>query len=155
MKALKYAIVTAILTLGIAAPAVSAQDNATAPGKGRQHQGPQGPRAGHGSDMATPLLKGITLTDDQQKKVEAINADFQKQVQALTPEERRTKGREIMQTRTDKVRAVLTADQQKVFDQNVKDMQSRFQGKGGPGGRGAKGGKGGAPKAAPAADSEE
>jgi Spy/CpxP family protein refolding chaperone len=134
MKTHTCAIVAAILALGVAAPAASAQDGA--PGKGRQHQGP---RDGARPDMTAPLLKGITLSAEQQKKVDAINADMHKQIQALSPEERRTQMREIMQTRSGKVREVLTADQQKVFDQNVKAMQGRFQGKGGPGGKGPPG----------------
>jgi len=139
MKALKYITVSAILALGIAAPAASAQDDA-APGKGKQQQSQ---RSGRGFDMTAPLLKGITLTDDQQTKVDAIKADAQKQRAALAPEDIRTKGRELMQDTQAKLRAVLTADQQKVFDQNLKDLQSRFQGKGGPGGPGGKGGPGG------------
>ena len=142
MKALKYIIVTATLALGLAASAASTQDSA--PGKGRQHQGPQGSRGSF--DMITPLLRGITLTDEQQKKVDAIKADIQKQresLASLAPEERMTKGRELMQSTQGKVRAVLTEEQQKTFDQNVKDMQSRLQGKGGPGGPGGKGGPGG------------
>ena len=149
MKALKYTIVSAILALGIAAPVARAQDDAHA--KGKQQQGQHGSR---GFDMTAPLLKGITLTDDQQAKVDTIKADAQKQRAALAPEDMRTKGRELMQDTQTKLRAVLTADQQKVFDQNLKDMQARFQGKGGPGGKGAPGGRGskggkggGAPKA--------
>ena len=149
MKALRHIIIPAILALGIAVTAASAQP---APGKGRPGQ-QQGPRGGHGPEMASPLLKGITLTAEQQAKVDAIHADIQKQIQALTPEERRSpKAREIMESRTSKVRAVLTEEQQKIFDKNLKEMQSRFQGKGTPGGKGGKGAKGGG---APKADSEE
>jgi len=147
MKAHKYIIVSAILALGIAAPAVIAQDSGSAPGKGRQHQGPPG---GPRGDMSAPLLKGITLTDDQQKKVDAINADIQKQFQDAAGD--RTKMRGIMETRVTKIREVLTEDQQKTFDQNVKDLRSRFQGKGGPGGPGGKGSKGGKGGGAPKAD---
>jgi len=160
MKALKHIIVITTLALGVAAPAAIAQDSA--PGKGRQHQGPQGPQGPRGGfDMTTPLLKGITLTDDQQKKVDAIKADMQKQRESfasLAPEERMSKGRELMQSTQGKIRAVLTADQQKTFDQNVKEMQSRFQGKGAPGSKGPPGGKsgrGGKGGGAPKADAEE
>jgi len=153
MKTHKYIIVSAILALGIAAPAVIAQDSGSDSGKARQHQGPQG---GPRGDMSAPLLKGITLTDDQHKKVDAINADIQKQIQDAAGD--RTKMRGIMEARVTKIREVLTEDQQKTFDQNVKDMRSRYQGKGGPGAPGGKkGGKGkggGAPKAETPASEE-
>ena len=58
MKALKYAIVSAILALGIAAPVVSAQPSDSAPAKAnqtqkqRQRPGGGGPR----SDITAVLL---------------------------------------------------------------------------------------------------
>jgi len=152
MKTLTYIIVTAILALGIAAPAANAQKGPPG-GKGKQQQGERGGRG----DMAAPLLRGITLTAEQQKKFDAISADFRKEMQKaqdLAPEERHAKMREIMQSRESKIREILTAEQQKVFDQNVKELRSRLEGKGkgGPGkgkgeGKGPRGGKGA--KAAP------
>ena len=138
MKTFRYAIVSAILALGIAAPVFSAEDAAD-PGKDKQQQRqrPGGGNRGGGFDMTAPLLKGITLTAEQQKKVDAIKADTQKQMQGLAREDMRTKGRELMQAEQTQVRAVLTADQQKVFDENLKNMPQR----GGPGGKG--GGQGG------------
>jgi len=152
MKALTYIIITTILALGIAAPAASAQKGPPG-GKGKQQQGQHGERG----DMTAPWLRGITLTPEQQKKVDAGLADFRKQMQdaqKLAPEERWAKVREIMQSRQNKIREILNDEQKKIFDQNVKEMQSRFEGKGkgGPGkgkgeGKGPRGGKGA--KAAP------
>lgn len=132
MKSLKYIIVSLVLAIGFAAPSVNAQDagSSARPGRG---------------DMYAPLLKGITLTAEQQTKVDAIKADAQKQAQGLSQEERRTKGREIMTASSDKIRATLTADQQKIFDANRKEIDSRRgSGKGGDKGKGGgKPGKGG------------
>jgi len=143
MKAFKYAIVSAILALGIAAPVVSAQD---APAKANQKQGGGqrgGGQRGGNFDVTTVLLKGITLTAEQQTKVDAIKADTQKQVTDAAGD--RTKMSGIRQAEQTKLREALTADQQKTFDENLKNMPQR------PGG-GNRGGNrpgkaGGAPKA--------
>lgn len=141
MKSLKYVIVSLVLALGFAAPAVNAQDAAPKSGK----QGRERP------DVAAAWLKDITLTADQQTKVDAIKSAGQKQLQGLPQEERRAKAREVMQDSQKKIREVLTADQQAKFDANVKAAQQRGGGKGDKGGKGGdKGGKGGkTSKAAP------
>lgn len=117
MKSLKYIVATLVLALGFAAPAMNAQDAAP---KSRQNR----------PDMTAIWLKGITLTADQQAKVDAIKADTQKQIQGLAQEDRRAKGREIAQSSQKKIRAVLTEDQQAKFDENVKAAQQRNPGAG-------------------------
>jgi Spy/CpxP family protein refolding chaperone len=144
MKSLKYAIL-AILALGIAAPIASAQGGDSAK-KGRQGQS----QRGGGYDFTAALLKDITLTADQQKKVDKIRTDAQNKLQGLSQEERRSsKGREITTDARAKIRDVLTDEQKKIFDKNIAD--SRRSGGGGKGegkGSGGKGqgGKGGGKK---------
>ena len=140
MKSLKHIIVSLVFAIGLAVPAANAQDDAPPPPpKPKHHPGaPGGPRGG---DMTAPLLKDITLTPEQQTKVNEIKAGAQKQMQALSPEERRAKGREIMQQSSDKIRALLTAEQQATFDANKKAMQHRAAEKGGNKGGKDKGGK--------------
>ena len=70
-----------------------------------------------------------TLTAEQKTKIEAINAKTREAIQALPEEDRQTKMREITQSGRTEIRAVLTPEQQKKFDEM-------------PQGRGAGGGKG-------------
>ena len=102
-----------------------------------QPQGAQ--RPGGGRNMGAQLLQGITLTADQQAKVDTINAQAMTarremmQDQSLDQETRRAKGREMMTKQTDALRAVLTDEQKKVFDKNLEDMRARMpQGGGRP-----------------------
>jgi len=110
MKSLKYIIVSAILAIGLAAPMASAK------GGRASKQAPSEPS--YGATSAAWLV-GINLTADQQKKVDAINDDAQKQIDALAPEDRQTKGADITNTAKAKLRAVLTAEQQTTFDANA------------------------------------
>jgi Spy/CpxP family protein refolding chaperone len=131
MKSLKYVIVSLVLALSFAAPAVNAQDAAPKANQG-QGRGEWGAR----------LMQGITLTADQQAAVNTIREDARKQMQTLPREERRAKGREIMQESNKKIRDVLTSEQQKTYDENLKKMQQRFDNGGDKGGKGG----GNAPK---------
>ena len=81
--------------------------------------------------MMNPL-NGITgVTDDEKAKAQAIMADARKQMQALEPDERREKGRPIMQDAMAKIRAILTPDQQKEFDARAAQMRRGQRKKGG------------------------
>ena len=97
---------------------------------------PQGQRRGGGRGLAM-LMQGITLTAEQQAKVDSINARYgeQRRVlmqdQSLDQDSRRTRGRELLGKQRDEVKAVLTDDQKKVFDKNVEDMQARMERGGG------------------------
>lgn len=101
-------------------------------------QPPQGQRQGGGRNMMPMLLQGITLTAEQQAKVDSISKKFDDQRTALRADQnldmdtRRTKNREIMQKQSDEVKAVLTDEQKKVFEKNQADMQARMQGGGRP-----------------------
>jgi len=133
-------VVLALLALGLIAGAsiASAQDQTPPP---PAQKGPGGGgRGGRGMDPATMLARldeAVTLTADQKTKVTDIYKKMTDQMQALAPEDRRTKGHDIRTATNAEIRALLTPDQQKKFD-------AMPQGRG-PGG--GKGGPGGAPKA--------
>ena len=75
-----------------------------------------------------------SLTADQKSKITAIYNKLQSDMQAIPQEERREKGMALMQAAQKDVRAVLTAEQQKKFD------EMPAPGRGGPGGPGGPGG---------------
>jgi hypothetical protein len=83
------------------------------------------------------MFEGITLTADQQVKVDSIQAKYRAERQKLMPngmaggppdDATRAKMMEMMDKQSAEIRAALTADQQKIFDANVekrKQMMSR------------------------------
>jgi Spy/CpxP family protein refolding chaperone len=92
---------------------------------------PEGP-GGPGRRMEL-LLHGITLTAAQQAKVDSIRARYRADMPAITPGARpdsatREQMREHFRRIADEVRAVLTPDQQKVWDQNVAELRARRPG---------------------------
>lgn len=79
-----------------------------------------------------------SLSSEQKTKIEAVIAKQREQMQALqnaSQEERGAKMREIMQAGRTEIRAVLTPEQQKKFDEMP---TGRGQGGGGGGGGGKK-----------------
>ena len=96
------------------------------------------PRGQRGGMMSAALLKGIDLSAAQKAKIDSIQTSYRSQMPAMTPGSRpdeatRAKRREIMQKESADIRAVLTSDQQKVYDKNLEEMRSRMQRRG-PGG---------------------
>jgi Spy/CpxP family protein refolding chaperone len=78
------------------------------------------------------LLQGITLTADQRAKVDSITARYRAQMPSFTPgtppdSATRAKMRSLMGNQDEEIRALLTPDQQKVWDQNVTEMRNRMQ----------------------------
>jgi hypothetical protein len=75
-----------------------------------------------GAFVLGELTEKLSLTADQQKAVGAIIADGEGQMKALrkddslSQEDKRSKGRSIMEQERAQIRAALTADQQKIFD---------------------------------------
>lgn len=97
---------------------------------------------GGGERMQQMLFNGITLTSAQQAQIDSIQARHRGEMQGLDPRNNpgdREKMRQMMETRMSEIRAVLTPDQQAVFDKNVADMRARR------GGRGMGGGQPGTP----------
>jgi Spy/CpxP family protein refolding chaperone len=93
-------------------------------------QGP-GP-GGFAQRRMQALLQGITLTDQQKTQVDSITKSYEAMRPAFTPGERpdsatRAKMREVNQQQDAAIRAILTADQQKVWDANVAQMQTRMR----------------------------
>src|SRR5688572_26613783 len=99
---------------------------------------PQGqPQRGGGANMGAMLFQGITLTAEQQTKVDSITKKYSadrmaiRQDQSLDQDARRAKSRELMTKQNDELKALLNDEQKKAFDKNVADMQARMQQGGG------------------------
>lgn len=111
---LRVALATATL-LALAASAAIAQTPPRGPGPGRRME---------------MLFRGITLTPAQQAQVDSIRARYRAQMPAFTPPDSATreKMRERFRRQAEEIRAVLTPDQQKVWDKNVAEMRERRPG---------------------------
>jgi Spy/CpxP family protein refolding chaperone len=132
MKAIRIAALVVALLAGSAAIA-GAQAQA-----GAQQQG-----GGRGFNRT---LNGIELTEAQKAKVAEIQAKYAPEMQAIRESmqgggdraEAMTKMQAINEKRNPEIRAVLTPDQQVIFDKNLAEQKARMeqmrQG-GGPGGR--------------------
>jgi Spy/CpxP family protein refolding chaperone len=123
----------AVLALGAALLPVAgvAQD-----GPPPEKRGPGGPGGGRGrmtpEQQVERLDKALTLSAEQKTKIIAIYKESAEAMQAIPQEERREKMMEMMKATREKIRAALTPEQQKKFD----DMPPM----GGGGGRGGPGG---------------
>jgi len=71
----------------------------------------------------TRLLTGITLTATQTDSVKAINDRLATAAKAETGGDMRAKMTEMRTNQRTQLRAVLTPDQQTVFDKNIADME--------------------------------
>ena len=137
MKAIRIAALGVALLAGSAAVA-GAQAATQAP---TQQGGPGGGRGGFNRS-----LSGIELTEAQKAKVAEIQAKYQPDLQAVRESMQGggdraaafTKMQGIRDKMNPEIRAVLTAEQQAIFDKNLAEQKARMeqmrQG-GGPGGR--------------------
>jgi Spy/CpxP family protein refolding chaperone len=97
---------------------------------------PQPQQQGRPNMMAT-LMQGITLSAEQQSKVDSITKKYADERQTLMADQsldrdaRRAKMREAMAKQSDEIKAILTDDQKKVFEKNQADLQARMQQGGG------------------------
>ena len=90
----------------VTATGAHAQDPA-APGQGK--------RQGRGNRQQPPILRALAsldLTAEQKAKIDPLVEKYRADVRALSPEERRTKQRDLTQTLVKDVNAVLTPEQQ-------------------------------------------
>jgi Spy/CpxP family protein refolding chaperone len=138
MKAIRIAALGVALIAG--STAVAGAQAATQPPM--QQGGPGGGRRG-GFNRS---LNGIELTEAQKAKVAEIDAKYAPERQAIVESMQgggdRAEGFKKMQALNEKrnpeIRAVLTAEQQVIFDKNLAEQKARMeqmrQG-GGPGGR--------------------
>lgn len=121
----------ALVSSGLALLAAAAAPAQQPPGGGAGGPG----RQGFGERRMQMLLKDITLTPEQQAKVDSIRARYRAQMPAFTPggppdSATREKMRAVLRHEDDEIRAVLTADQQKTWDRNVGEMRARRPGRG-------------------------
>jgi Spy/CpxP family protein refolding chaperone len=130
MKKLQVLVVAA-LVVGSASLA-TAQD----PQPQGQGQGPGGRGMGGNRGMAM-TMQGITLTAEQQVKMDSIAAKTQRERQAVIADQsiegpaKRTKIMELMTRQQEEIKAILTPEQKTVFEKNIADMQARMQQQGG------------------------
>jgi Spy/CpxP family protein refolding chaperone len=118
MKALRIAAVVAALLIGGAAIA-SAQ--------GAMQQGGQARR--------NMQLDGIELTDAQKSKLDEIQKKYQPEMMALRTEfqnggdraELMKKSIALRERSSAEIRAILTADQQVVFDKHTAEMKAKME----------------------------
>ena len=113
----RFAVLAAALALAVvASPALA--------------QGPGGPGGGASRRMAA-LMDGITLTAPQQARVDSIVAGIRAQMPAFTPgqapDSTAMQSRRVLSARQDSlVRAVLTPEQQAIFDRNLQQIPQRM-----------------------------
>jgi Spy/CpxP family protein refolding chaperone len=127
MKAIRIATVAIALCVGMTSVA-AAQGQPEPQGQGEMRRG-QG--------MGGMLLKDITLTDAQKAQIKTIREKYLPQQMELRkaaqatggpPDEAtRAKVMDLQEKQAAEIRAVLTPDQQKIFDQNLKEMRDRME----------------------------
>jgi Spy/CpxP family protein refolding chaperone len=127
MKAIRIATLAIALCVGMTSVA-AAQGQPEPQGQGEMRRG---------GGMGGMLLKDITLTDAQKAQVKTIREKYlpqqmelRKAVQATggPPDEAtRAKMIDLQEKQAAEIRATLTADQQKVFDGNLKAMRDRAE----------------------------
>lgn len=136
---LRISAIALLAALGLASFNLRAED---APAEGatpkRAHkEGAEGKKEeGRGSPvrerLQAMLFEGITLTDDQKAALEKLKEEGKKAAEAAhkdgeakkeppTKEERKA----MMEKHTAAIRAILTADQAKIFDENVKKAEAK------------------------------
>jgi Spy/CpxP family protein refolding chaperone len=147
MSWIKLAVAGIALCAG--ASVASAQGAPPAAAPQGAPQGPQGgppPGGARGRGMQM-LFEGITLTEAQQKQVQDISEKYRAQMRELMPngmqggppdDATRAKMDDIRGKQNAEIRALLTADQQTIFDKNVVEAKKRREQMGNrpPGGRG-------------------
>jgi Spy/CpxP family protein refolding chaperone len=119
---------------GVAFLGVASVASAQAPQGGPPQGGPGGAQ-GRGR-MTQMLFAGIDLTDAQKDQIAKIGEKYQAEREALRPaggqpmgppdSATRAKMDDIRTKSNAEYRAVLTDDQQKIFDKNVADMKARM-----------------------------
>jgi Spy/CpxP family protein refolding chaperone len=127
MKAIRIATLAIALCVGMTSVA-AAQGQPEPQGQGEMRRG-QG--------MGGMLLKDITLTDAQKAQIKSIREKYLPQQMELRKAAQATGGppdgatrakvMDLQEKQAAEIRAVLTPDQQKIFDQNLKEMRDRME----------------------------
>ena len=128
MKAIRIAALGVALLVGSAAIAGA---QAGTPGT-MQQGGPGGPGGGRGG--IGRIISGITLTEAQQAKVNEITAKYQPELLKVRESfqnggdraELMKKGVALRDKSSAEIRAILTPDQQVVFDKHAAEMKARM-----------------------------
>ena len=126
MKVIRIATLAIALCVGMTSVA-AAQGQPEPQGQGEMRRG---------GGMGGMLLKDITLTDAQKDQIKTIREkymplqmDLRKAAQATggPPDEAtRAKMMDLQKEQAAKIREVLTADQQAIFDKNLDAMKTRM-----------------------------
>ena len=116
MKRIRFFVGLAVLCVLVAPAAYAQGGGGGGQGRGRQME---------------MLMKGITLSDAQKASVDSIGQVFRAQMPPMqqgTPPDSATRAKrmEVAQKQYAAVRAVLTPDQQKVFDKNLEEMRANM-----------------------------
>jgi Spy/CpxP family protein refolding chaperone len=124
-----------VIRIATLAIALCAGMTSIASAQGRPEPQGQGGRGGGG--MGGMLLKDITLTDAQKDQIKTIREKYLPQQMELrkaaqatgsAPDEAtRTKMMDLQTRQAADIRALLTADQQAIFDKNMADMKARAE----------------------------
>jgi protein CpxP len=127
MKAIRIATLAFALCAGMTSVAAAQGQPEPKEGQGEMRRG---------GGMGGMLLKDITLTDAQKEQVRTIREKYvprqlelRKAVQATggPPDEAtRAKMIELQSQQSAEIRAILTPDQQKTFDNNLHEMKERM-----------------------------
>jgi Spy/CpxP family protein refolding chaperone len=126
MKGIRIATLAFAFCVGLTSVA-AAQGQPEPQGQGEMRRG---------GGMGGMLLKDITLTDAQKAQIKTIREKYMPQQMELrkagqatgtVDEATRTKMMDLQEKQAAEIRAVLTADQQKVFDGNLKEMRDRME----------------------------
>lgn len=120
-------------TTAAAQQAVPARPD-TAHVHGAKHRGP--------AHRQRALFQGIDLSDAQRQQIKEVRARYRDQWKALHDKSGsdrqalRTERRQLMERQTADIRALLTPDQRRTFDQNMKQLRARMQDRARDGARG-------------------
>jgi Spy/CpxP family protein refolding chaperone len=126
MKAIRIATLSFALCAGLTSVA-AAQGQPEPQGQGEMRRG---------SGMGGLLLQYITLTDVQKAQVKTIREKYLPQLMELrksaqatggADEANRAKTMDLREKQAAEIRAILTNDQQKVFDVNLKEIRDRME----------------------------
>jgi periplasmic protein CpxP/Spy len=127
MKVIRIATLAFTLCAGLTSVA-AAQGQPEPQGQGEMRRG---------GGMGGMLLKDITLTDAQKAQIKTIRDKYVPQQMELRkaaqgtggpPDEAtRSKIMDLQEKQAAEIRAILTPDQQKVFDGNLKEMRDRME----------------------------
>lgn len=122
---MKKIVLTVIAALTMS---VAMAQNSNQQGNGH---GQNGPRQMNATAMTERLAKELSLTDSQKKKVLALNKDMVEQMQKQA-----SNNRDKRQEYEKKLKEILTADQQKTYEQNKKNRRRGRHGRQGQLGKG-------------------